>query len=330
VSLSFSAISATASQASSSSYSITAARALAANELGLVSVLNTKAASPDTPTLSGGGVTWVQIATALIGSTGRVTMFRAQGSAPSGTTLTADFAGANQTGCLIVVDACTGTKVDTANNGAAAITQSVTSNSGASADFTITGAALASALNAQYTAFGKSGNSTGTVQDGGTALGGVGKGSPSFYINTEYEINDNHARETLTSAAIAGILVEVACQQTISIGGSITPTGTLGKKTLKGLAGSITPTGTLTYIKSQTLALAGSITPVGTLAKSIRKSLAGSITPTGTLTTQLIHKMLTALGSVIATLTGRGTSTVTLTPENTDTVTLTPEDEVEG
>lgn len=66
--------------------------------------------------------------------------------------------------------------------------------------------------------------------------------------------------------------------------GHITPTGALSRRIAyaKRLAGSITPVGTLR--KRTTKRLSGAITPVGNLAKRIAKKFSGAIAPAGTLT----------------------------------------------
>lgn len=122
-----------------------------------------------------------------------------------------------------------------------------------------------------------------------------------------------------TQARIQVDSVAFGVTQTISVAGSTTPTGTIGKsiaktltgstspagalaraisktfsgnvtpagahilKAIKTLAGTITPTGALTTIRKANIALAGSIAPAGALLKTAGKALAGSIGPTGAL-----------------------------------------------
>jgi hypothetical protein len=73
-----------------------------------VAVLNVKASSPDTPTLSGCGITWSQTKTQTIITTRRLTVFEGVSASPSAGALTADFGGATQLGCAIVVISCPG------------------------------------------------------------------------------------------------------------------------------------------------------------------------------------------------------------------------------
>lgn len=82
------------------------------------------AGAPNTPTVTGCSLTWVQINTTLnSGGNRRVTMFRAMGPAPSSGTLSIDHAGQTQTECDWVIDQHTGVDGGGAN-GAGAIVQS--------------------------------------------------------------------------------------------------------------------------------------------------------------------------------------------------------------
>lgn len=102
-----------------------------ANALIEVDVMNAATLTGDlgTPTLSGNGLTYVQIATmpwrSNASPTRRVTRFRAMGSAPSAGAITIDFAGLTQIDCLWSVKEYTG--IDTTGiNGSGAIVQSAT------------------------------------------------------------------------------------------------------------------------------------------------------------------------------------------------------------
>jgi hypothetical protein len=91
--------------------------------------------------------------------------------------------------------------------------------------------------------------------------------------------------------------VETPSQKTISVGGSITATGTLTKKVPKLFTGSITPTGALTKMRVVVRLFTGSITATGTFIKVPRKAFAGSITTTGLLV-KVPHKAFS--GSITA------------------------------
>lgn len=75
---------------------------------------------------------------------------------------------------------------------------------------------------------------------------------------------------------------ETPSQKSISVGGSITATGSLVKSMPKTFVGSITAAGTLTKMRVVVRAFTGSITAAGTFVKVPRKAFAGSITPVGT------------------------------------------------
>jgi hypothetical protein len=69
-----------------------------------------------------------------------------------------------------------------------------------------------------------------------------------------------------------------------ALAGTLTSSGALTKLTKKGLAGVLTSAGALSSIVVQTITLTGSITPSGILSKLPKKSLTGDVTPTGALT----------------------------------------------
>jgi hypothetical protein len=72
-----------------------------AGRLALVFVMSRRVGGPATPTTSGNGLTWQQVASVLnlAGGNSRITCFRAMGPAPSGGPLTFDFAGQQQEAC---------------------------------------------------------------------------------------------------------------------------------------------------------------------------------------------------------------------------------------
>lgn len=97
-----------------------------ANRLVLAAVFNEGAGVDETPTLTGNGLTWVQIVTFEDGgANNRFTVFRAMGAAPSAGAVTIDFGGLTQTRCgwSIIEFAA----VDTSGtNGSGAVVQSKT------------------------------------------------------------------------------------------------------------------------------------------------------------------------------------------------------------
>lgn len=73
---------------------------------------------------------------------------------------------------------------------------------------------------------------------------------------------------------VTGVVVEP-----LTVGGAITPTGSLVRVTNKPIAGSLTPAGSL--VRQTNKALAGGVTPAGSLSRVTAKPLAGSVTPAG-------------------------------------------------
>jgi len=78
-----------------------------------------------------------------------------------------------------------------------------------------------------------------------------------------------------------------AIKQTLkNLAASTTPAGVNTKQTLKLLAGSVTPSGALAVAKQYVRAFAGAITPTGTNTKQVNKNLAASTTPAGVVVKQ--------------------------------------------
>ncbi len=187
-----------------------------ANYLVLASVSSSKATTPDTPTLSGNGLTWVQIATNNFDTAGTqrtVTLFRALGASPSAGALTASFGGNTQLSCTITVDQFSG--VDTSGtNGSGAIVQSATNAeaSQAAATFTVTLAAFSDTNNATYGTATNGDSSNFTVGTGFTSLGASGSATPLVNTFSEWRA-DNDTTVTFGGAigySSGGIGVEIA------------------------------------------------------------------------------------------------------------------------
>src|SRR5205085_3732552 len=141
-----------------------------ANRLILATVTSRHAsADPNHPTLSGCGLTWVEVASDNYDNTGsqkRVTVFRAMGASPSTGAVTIDFAGQCQSDCVWTIDQLSG--MDTSGtNGSGAGVQSATNQdrTGSGTSLTTTLAAFGSANNATYGACAV-GKGTGTSTAG--------------------------------------------------------------------------------------------------------------------------------------------------------------------
>lgn len=191
----------------------------AANNLVLAWVTNTKATTPDTPTLSGNGLTWVQVATVTWGTIGtptaRTTLFRAMGAAPSAGAVTIGFAGVTQTGAAWSIVQFGGVDVS-GTNGSGAVVQSVTGrtdNASAAAGLSITLAALGNANNASAGGFSNMVNLATSISAGAgyTASAGATHNSPATSIRSEWKTTGSTTVDVTQSAVshIGGIAVEV-------------------------------------------------------------------------------------------------------------------------
>lgn len=108
----------------------TASQTPPADTILLACISSAQSAGPTVaPTLTGNGVTWVQVATVQFGggsdNQNRITMFRGVNAAPSAGTVDIDFGGTTQTRCGWSFYAIPGTVI-TGSNGADAIAQAVT------------------------------------------------------------------------------------------------------------------------------------------------------------------------------------------------------------
>ena len=212
-----------------------------ANNLVLAWVTNTKASTPDTPTLSGNGLTWVQVATVTWGTiatpTARTTLFRAMGAAPSTGGVTISFGGLAQTGAAWSIVQFNG--VDTSGtNGSGAIVQSVTGrtdNASAAAGLSITLAALGNAANASAGGFSNMVNLATSISAGAgyTVSAGASYATPTTSIRSEWRIPGATTVSVTQSAIsnIGGIAVEVKAD--LCPGNVVTTTTDSGEGSLR-------------------------------------------------------------------------------------------------
>lgn len=104
--------------------------------------------TPNTPTLTGNGLTWVEVASIATTVT-RITVFRAMGASPSAGAVTIDFAAQTQSRCFWSISEFDG--VDTGGaNGENAVVQSATGNATSGTSLVVTLAAFGSATNAAF------------------------------------------------------------------------------------------------------------------------------------------------------------------------------------
>mgnify|MGYP000930239427 CR=1 FL=1 len=186
------------------------------NNLVLVSVANSLSGTPTTPSLSGNGLTYVQVNTVVYDASGtqrRLTTFRALGASPSAGAITISFGATTQLNCIWVVDQFSG--VDTSGtNGSGAVVQSAT-NSATSAPsaLTVTLAAFGSANNATYGSFSWNDNAnTATPGTGFSELNEHQQATEQISIQSQWRAdNDTSVDVSLTGATgeIGGIAVEI-------------------------------------------------------------------------------------------------------------------------
>lgn len=186
------------------------------NRLILLAVAShkTDTASPNAPTASGNGITWVEVVTFLHDAAGadrsRITLLRGMVAAPSAGAVTIDFAGQTQHACLWSVEEFDG--VDTSGtDGSGAVVQNGTQDSQGTSALLVTLAAFGSTDNAGYGCFNKQANpSSFTVGSGFTLLGNVASTAPVHRLSSEWKLNDNTVDGTAGSTNQGGgIAIEV-------------------------------------------------------------------------------------------------------------------------
>ncbi|HVV37579.1 MAG TPA: LamG domain-containing protein [Acidimicrobiales bacterium] len=198
------------------------------NDLILVAVLNSKATTPDTPTISGGGVTtWTQVSTD-VRATSRLTIFRGVAPAsPTPAAIVIDFGGVTQTSCSWSVDDFSG--CDTGGtNGSNAIVQAVAGSGGGGGGFsaatsaTVTLAAFGSVDNGTYGAFAHLANESTTQGTGFTKLGDIAGGGPATALESQWRSDNDTSVDASWSTSIQslGIGIELKAATT---GTTVTP-----------------------------------------------------------------------------------------------------------
>lgn len=285
-----------------------------------------------TPSVSGNGLTWVEI-TSVDNSQGQngISVWRAMGASPS----TGSISVTNTSGFDVAV-ACRFSGVDTSGtNGSGAIDASQTAPGPPVTDDDDMQLSINTVTNNAMVLFGGThrnstfstpgdqttvsiNNTNGTGGDT-TTLSTTRKTVATAGATTMGGTNVLSAARDWCCAAIAIKPVGgTAYNQNVS--GSLTPSAALLKSTTKKPAGSITPTGAVTKRLARTLA--GAITPTGALVKQALKILAGTVSSSGALTAQkLIYKALDGTVGVSGAL--LRASTKVLTGSLTSSATLT-------
>ena len=183
-----------------------------ANKLILAMILTNQNSSLNTPTASGNGLTWVEVATTTDGdSRNRLTMFRAMGASPTSGLLTFDFAGNTQSREVISVVEFTGMDT-TGTNGSGAVVQSATNGATTGTSLTVTLSAFADATNATFGVLMVNDNPATTITEGtGFTEVNENKLNEIWAIHTEFkDTNDTTVDWTWTGGGFnQGIAVEI-------------------------------------------------------------------------------------------------------------------------
>lgn len=163
---------------------------------------NVSSGTPNAPSVSGGGITWTQVATVVQG-TRRLTLFRAaQASGVSGVTLSVDFAGQTQAACRAVVQGVPNAAWSSSGQG---VVQSASNSSASTTSLSVTLSAPESRRNAVvavwHTTVIITANAESTLGPNAGLLYSSWRGHPP---------ESNQISITLNSAAVAlGIAAEV-------------------------------------------------------------------------------------------------------------------------
>lgn len=323
------------STGSSTSSVTTASVSPTANKLQLLAVhsRNFTGSAPPAPTVTGCGLTWVQVAT-LQHDTGptslkRVTLFRAMGASPSTGTLTIDFAGDSQTDVCWSLDEFTGTDTS-GTNGSGAIVQTVTAKdeTGSATSITATLAAFGSVNNATYGAFAHVAPTNGVTASAGSGFTALASPLDTVIgLITEFKTtNDTTVDGSLSgssfelgmiaseikaaAAGVTGTLSSTLSGATMSASGTVgtAPTGTLAS-TLAGVteaaSGTVVDLSTFaTTLAGVTQSSAGAVADAGSFASTLAgatQSASGTVTDVGSFSPALAGVLMAASGQIIVT-----------------------------
>lgn len=211
----------------------TASVSPSSNNLLLLSVCSRVAGgTPNQPTITGNGVTWVLVNSADTGGTNhkKLFVFRGMAVSPSSGTVVIDYAGQTQSGINWTVDQFSGTDT-TGTNGSGAIVQSTTNvdTTGLSTTFTVTLAAFSNASNATFGAV-EMDTYVATVSPGSgfTQLGtNNAEGSTNLGIFTEWTSANDTTVDITDGAAssFTGVAIEIKAPTTTSRSHLLASTG---------------------------------------------------------------------------------------------------------
>lgn len=143
-----------------------------ANRLVLAAIANwPNVGSAASPTVTGNGLTWVQVAAIAIGTGYMLTLFRAMGSSPTSGIVSADFGATVQGRCHIIIDEISGVNTG-GTNGSGAVVQSTSALVSSQTSATLTLGAFAAVINGTYGCF-YANNSEGQTPGSGFTTGAI-------------------------------------------------------------------------------------------------------------------------------------------------------------
>lgn len=188
-----------------------------ADRLVLLAVTQQSATNPPaTPTASGNGLTWVQIATIQYTSgtrNRRATLFRTMGASPSSGAVTIDFGGETQTSCAWSINEFDGVETG-GTHGSGAVVQSST-GSGSGTSFSISLSAFSASINRPFACWGIDASQAITPESGYTELHEVqvSESSVSHSLETEWHATATDTSVTATTSPSrlwGGVAIEIA------------------------------------------------------------------------------------------------------------------------
>lgn len=255
---------------SASSYA-TASISPTTNRLVLVAVRANNAGSITTPTLSGAGMTWVEVDHIEFASgQANVTLFRSLSASPGSGALTIDFGAATIQQCHWSIVEFSGINTS-GTNGSGAIVQNATNfnDGGTSTGITVTLAAFGNVNNATFGAVGYSNTAAITEGSGFTEL--AENNANSRTIETEFR-NDNDTSVDWSWASatpfVGAIAVEIADVSTQTTTSTSTTTSTTSTSSSTSSSTSTSTSTTSTSSSTSTTTSSSSSTSTSTTSTS--------------------------------------------------------------
>jgi hypothetical protein len=164
---------------------------------------------PNQPTVTGNGLTWVNVGTVTVSTIHRLTLFGANATGSSAGATTTDFAGQSQVWCMGVFAHVTG--VDLSGGVAAAFVQVATNSTASGTSLTVPLAAAGNANNRPFAVFFRNFNETVTARPNWTELDSQNGGGAGRWMESQYrDVFETSASVSMfTGSAILGIAVEL-------------------------------------------------------------------------------------------------------------------------